>query len=43
MILQCILDSSGSGKGQLASSCDHGNEFSDSKNGGDFLELLKGS
>jgi hypothetical protein len=43
VVLQCGLDLSGSGKGQLRSSCDHDNEFSDSINGGDFLDLLKSS
>jgi hypothetical protein len=35
---RCDLDSSGSGQGPVAGSCDHHSEFSDSIEGGKFLE-----
>jgi hypothetical protein len=34
------LDSSGSGQGQVAGSCEHGNEPSCSIKGGEFIDLL---
>jgi hypothetical protein len=35
---RCGLDSSGSGSGPLAGSCEHGNEASVSIKGGEFVE-----
>jgi hypothetical protein len=34
---RCGLDSSGSGQGPVASSCEHDNELSGSIKGGEFL------
>jgi hypothetical protein len=36
----CELDSSGSGQGPVADSCEHGNETSDSVKDGEFIEYL---
>jgi hypothetical protein len=35
---RCGLESSGTGKGPMASSCEHGNELAGSIKGGEFLD-----
>jgi hypothetical protein len=36
--VRCGLDSSGSGQGQVADSCEHGNERSGAIKGGEFRD-----
>jgi hypothetical protein len=43
MVGRCRLDSSGSGQGPVAGSCEHDNEPSDSIKGGGLLDLLSDS
>jgi hypothetical protein len=38
MVGRCRLDSCGSGCGSVTCFCDHGNEHSDSVEGGEFLD-----